>query len=144
MNPYMRRLLQYSQPPGMSRPQLPPLPELLPLLPTKPPATDEGAQFDMSFEPLGGDYAAKYYQQAFKGLLPQVQSSAPLDSMETGISPSGMGMGWSLPPGMGGGMQGGLNSSMPQANPRFNDATSPIGSGGSSYLDWLSRLWGFR
>ena len=64
-----------------------PLPEQLPLLPTKPPAADEGAQFDMSFEPLGGDYAAKYYQQAFKGMLPQVQSSAPLDSMSMGISP---------------------------------------------------------
>ena len=64
------------------------LPPQLPLLPTKAPAADEGAQFDMSFDPMGGDYAAKYYQNLFQGMMPQVESSAPLDSMESGFSPT--------------------------------------------------------
>ena len=113
-----------------------PLPEQLPLLPTKPPAADEGAQFDMSFEPLGEGYASQYYKRMFPSA--EIGESGLGSGMDAGPSPN-MDATWGRGPGGG-------NSGMPGRDwweSLFGGSTTGTGGGGSfapmmgSYKGWF-------
>lgn len=107
-----------------------PLPKPLPPLPSKAPAGELGADFDVGFEPMGDEYNKNYYQRAFSGPPSMMgQSPDPWGNMQA-----------SMGSGPGGGDQ-----AAPWWMSMFNQDGPTSGGGGSfggpsmwqTYLGWF-------